>query len=113
MFADRLKSLRLSHGLTQKELLIILKQKYGFPLSTTSISQFENGVRSPSIQLIYVLADYFGCSAEYLLGFTDEQINSCISNDDIRSQILGKTVIYLNSLTDDELSSFYFKNIPH
>lgn len=62
MFPERLKFLRLQHGLSQAELGRIL----GF--SYQAISNYENGKREPRISEIIQFADYFKVSIDYLLG---------------------------------------------
>ena len=37
------------------------------------ISYWKNGERIPSAENLVMLADYFGCSVDYLLGRTDEK----------------------------------------
>ena len=69
-FPERLAYLRKIKGITLKELseeLAVVKE--------ASISRYENGRREPKMDLIIKIADYFNCSADYLLGRTD-QINS-------------------------------------
>ena len=51
-------------------------------ISNAHVSDIENGKAKPSIDLLVVLANYFGCSADYLLGLTDDP-----SPADVDSQI--------------------------
>lgn len=64
-FNQRLRSLRLSHGLTQSELSKILH--YGY----TAISNYESGRNEPSISDLKIIADFFHVSLDYLLGYTE------------------------------------------
>lgn len=64
-FGERLKLLRLEEGLTQIELG---KQ---FNLGKTAISLYENNERFPDKETLDKMADFFGCSVDYLLGRTD------------------------------------------
>lgn len=52
-FANRLKQLRLSKGLTQKELGNLLN------VSQNAIFNWENNKREPSIDIIEMLRAYF------------------------------------------------------
>lgn len=65
-FANRLKQLRLSKGLTQKELGNLLN------VSQNAIFNWENNKREPSIEIIEMLADYFNVSKSYLMGWDEE-----------------------------------------
>ena len=60
--SERLKELRNSKGLTQKELA----EATG--LSVASIISYENGLRKPNFKALTVLEEYFGVSGEYLNG---------------------------------------------
>lgn len=66
VFGDRIKALRIQHGLKQSELA----EKVG--LGRTSITLIENGERAASIEVAYALADCFDVTTDYLLGRTDE-----------------------------------------
>ncbi len=61
-FAKRLRTLRLEKGITQKELAI------GAGLSSTNISTWELGKSLPLPDGLIALANYFGCSIDYILG---------------------------------------------
>lgn len=52
-FADTLKKLRLSKGLTQEELA------NGTGLAKSSISMYESGRRKPSFEVLETFADFF------------------------------------------------------
>jgi XRE family transcriptional regulator len=52
-FADTLKRLRLSKGLTQEELA------NGTGLAKSSISMYESGRRKPSFEVLEAFADFF------------------------------------------------------
>lgn len=61
MLSDKLKKLRLSHGLTQKEIA----EK--FALSSVRYNQYENGKRTPDIELVIKFADFYNVTLDYLL----------------------------------------------
>ena len=63
-FPEILKELRDKKGFTQKQLAEALY------LSKTTISQYENGTHTPSIETFIKLADIFDISIDYLLGRT-------------------------------------------
>ncbi len=65
MLGERIKKLRESKGLTQKELANQLG------LTDGAIGFYEVGKRNPPLDTLNKLADFFGVSIDYLLGRTD------------------------------------------
>jgi len=65
IFSERIKELRLENNLTQDALAL----KTG--ISQSAIAKWENGKKSPSIESIVILAKFFKCSSDYLLGLED------------------------------------------
>ena len=63
---ERLRTLRMSAGLSQKKLAEQLNVRH------TTISRIEKGEREPSLQLLNLIADFFNVSVDYLLGRTDD-----------------------------------------
>ena len=66
-FAERLKELRTSAGLTQKQLSIELNGM----IDQSSIAMWELGVRIPLLDAAMMLAEYFAVSLDYLCGLED------------------------------------------
>lgn len=64
-FPQRLKELRLTKGISQKELAAILST------TNSSICDWECERSEPSIEVILVLAKYFDVTCDYLLGASD------------------------------------------
>ena len=64
-FNERLKELRTSKGLSQKQLSIEIK------ISDRGIQRYEYGEREPSMSTLIDLADYFDVSLDYLCGRSD------------------------------------------
>ena len=64
-FGNRLKELRTEIGKSQRDL----SKEIG--LSNKTISDYEQGTRTPDIEIFKRIADYFGVSYEYLMGITD------------------------------------------
>lgn len=62
LIGSRLKELRISRGVTQEELGKILG------VTKASICCYEKGTRTPTIENLIDLVEYFGVSADYLLG---------------------------------------------
>lgn len=63
-FYKRLKNIRNQHNLSQKKLA----EELGY--ARTTISNYEQNIRIPSLQTITEIADYFNVSVDYLLGRT-------------------------------------------
>lgn len=59
---DRLKELRKSNGLTQSKLGEVLG------VTKASICCYEKGTRTPTIENLIDLMEFFGVSADYLIG---------------------------------------------
>ncbi len=61
----RLKSLREEKGISQYKLAERLGVSRGL------LSNYEQGSREPDYDTLILIADYYGVSADYLLGLTD------------------------------------------
>ena len=64
-FADRLRELRSTRGLTQKDIYTAI----GVP--PIVYQRYEYG-RSPAFEKLIALADYFDVSLDYLVGRSDD-----------------------------------------
>ena len=64
-FAKRFKELREENGFSQRS--------FGKLLNTTQtgISRWEVGSREPDIDTLMKIAEIFGCSVDYLIGYKD------------------------------------------
>lgn len=65
-FSDRLKELRISRNLTQKQVYEAIG------MSAIGYQRYEYGDREPAYQKLIALADYFDVSIDYLVGRTDK-----------------------------------------
>ena len=65
-FKDILKALREERGLSQKNIAQACN------VSPTCICQLETGVRNPTGSTLVLLANFFQCSIDYLLGREDD-----------------------------------------
>lgn len=63
--ADKIRELRIEKNLTQADLAKVLN------VSRTTIANYENGNRSPSMDLLLQLADFFQVTTDFLLGRTN------------------------------------------
>lgn len=82
VLGKRIGELRKKRGLTQRQLADKLQVSHG------RISLYETGDRSPDPEMLKKLADFFGCSVDYLLGRTNDP-NINIDETDIK-KILEK-----------------------
>lgn len=64
--SEKLKQLRLSKNVTQKQLAEYLN------VTTVTVQRFEYGDRRPSLENIIKLCTYFNVSSDYLLGLSDD-----------------------------------------
>lgn len=64
-FLERVKELRISHGLTQKQAA----ECTGVGLRHWQ--KYEGEERTPTYERLLAIADFFDVSTDYLLGLTD------------------------------------------
>ena len=67
IFAERIRELRLEHGLTQEAVGEIIGVK------RYAVYSYEKGRACPEMKGLVALADYFGVSMDYLAGRTDKR----------------------------------------
>lgn len=63
----KIKELRIADNLTRENLAAELN------VSFQSISRWENGISTPDISLIPIIARFFGVSTDFLFGLSDEE----------------------------------------
>lgn len=66
LIGERLKSLRLSKGLSQKNVA----DSVG--MTEAGYQNYEVARRAPTLEKLIALCDFFNVSADYLLGRTDQ-----------------------------------------
>lgn len=83
----RIKELRLEKGMNMRQTALAL----GIPY-TTYIS-YEKGEREPNSEMLIILADYFNCSIDYLIGRSDERIDESVLDkvNEIENEYLEAT----------------------
>lgn len=79
MFAEKMKQLRRSRGMTQAELA----EKLG--LSASAIGMYEQGRREPELSVIMELCNIFNVPADVLLGTSPAQ--DCLEIKDVMQDI--------------------------
>lgn len=65
-FNERLKAIRISRNLTQKQVY----ESVG--MSALGYQRYEYGDREPAFKNLLALADFFGVSLDYLVGRSDD-----------------------------------------
>ncbi|KMM38618.1 hypothetical protein AB986_04905 [Alkalihalobacillus macyae] len=100
-FGIRLKELRKSKRITQKELSRILK------LSESAVSMYERDEREPSFETLKALSELFEVSRAYLLGDTDDPQHSSNNSDKNYDSLSEINKI----LTDLGVTDFFMHNI--
>ncbi len=63
---EKIKELRLAKNMSQKELAEVLD------CNQTAVGKYERGQLEPNITTLNQLADFFGCSIDYLVGREDD-----------------------------------------
>ncbi|HAQ39855.1 MAG TPA: XRE family transcriptional regulator [Clostridiales bacterium] len=89
---EKIRYLRTKNNITSKELSKILD------ISESSISLYENGKRTPSIELIIKIANFFNVSTDFLLGVSNNPIKVSQYDSEIDfSEILEDIITFLNT----------------
>lgn len=63
----RIRDMRIDRDLTQQEIAEMLHIKQN------AYSQYETGTLNYPLEVVAVLAEFYGTSVDYLLGLTDER----------------------------------------
>lgn len=97
-FSDRLKTVRLKQGFTQKELASSLN------ITRAAYSAWESGRNEPSFALLASICKTLGVSADYLIGLSD---SSSGSSDSIKriTEALNCSISdsFLAGLTEEQV----------
>ena len=94
----KLKELRKKENLSLNKLKEILKNEYDISVSDSQLMYYENEIRKPRDERIWsALADHFGVSIGYLLGFTEGKVDK--ETEDIDHERFTKGFDKILSLT--------------
>lgn len=83
MIGKRLRKLRENKGITQKEL------GKAIAIGNVTLSQYESNTRTPDIDTLMKIANYFGVTTDYLLGKSDETSHGATARNPRRIPVLG------------------------
>lgn len=72
-FAHKMSELRKKKGVSQRAAAADLK------ISQALLSHYENGAREPGLEFVCRACDYYGVSADFLLGRVSEKGGACMS----------------------------------
>lgn len=102
MFSERLRQIRKDRGFTLDSLAELYNQRYGAGLNKSTLSKYENGKQEPLISVINNLSSLLNVSADYLLGKTQNRIESLrkVKGDSIED------IAKLLSATANEIEQF-------
>lgn len=89
---NRLKELRTSKGLLQKDMAAHLG------IDRTTYVKYESEASEPSNDVLCMLADFFDVSVDYLLGRTGTSPHPIIRDEDIKFALFGGE----NEITDEQ-----------
>lgn len=98
VFSERLKECRKKSGKLQDEVAA------GLGIKKNTYSTYETGRSSPALEFIPEIADYFGVSADYLLGRTDNpepESEPEIDTEDIEV-LAASSAIPINEWSDEK-----------
>ena len=113
-FSDNFSLLRRERGISQRQAAL------DFGVSQALLSHYENGIREPKLDFIIRACDYYGVSADYILGRTAVRDNPMTlysgDSEDI-SRLMDSIAAALSAMTDsgqgrqaaDYLSAAVFK----
>jgi len=72
-FAEILSEIRRDKGISQRKAAADLK------ISQALLSHYENGAREPGLMFVCRACDYYGVSADFLLGRTEDPDGAAVS----------------------------------
>lgn len=103
-FSNRLISLRKERGMTQEDLASVIQKK------RSTVSGYETEGKEPDFETVCFLAEYFGVSTDYLLGYSDERnhVEQVFYNDTVNFERHFKALpADLRSVVSKCFDSFY------
>ena len=99
-FAERLKGLRKSKGITQKELAEKLKITKGM------VSAYENSVRFPSHITLVRIALFFNVTTDYLYCIDKRDAVHPVNTSDEFNLLMSQIINYTKSKKNDDQQFF-------
>jgi len=109
MIGNNIKTLRHLHQLNQQELALALD------INQSTIANYEKDIRTPNLETMIAMADYFGVSLDDLVGRSSKKSLDMIAlSDDFLSYLLQDEIkkaemIAFRLLEEEDLITVYFK----
>lgn len=97
---EKIKSLRLSKGMTQPQLADVVGAS-----TYTTISKWESGANSPRGRDLVILSNYFNVSVDYLLGIKSNDISRVQDYHYVPTSISAGLPLEVDAITHVELIS--------
>lgn len=91
-FGERLQTLRKSRHLSQKEVAATLN------ISASVLSNYESSERTPSVENLVALANFYHCSTDYLLGFEKYTPSTVLDVSGLSDEQIQLLRSFLNTL---------------
>lgn len=91
-FGERLQNLRKSRKLSQKEVSNALS------ISASVLSNYESSERTPSLENLIALADFYRCSTDYLLGLEKHATSALIDVSNLTEEQIQLLRAFLSTL---------------
>lgn len=91
---DKLRKLRESNGLSQKEVAHKLN------ISPSVVSGYETGERTPSTENLLALSYLYKCSTDYLLGKSNETPPVILDTDGLTPEQVKALQLLIRSIKD-------------
>lgn len=102
---DKIKKLRKKQDITQEKLAAYLNVSY------QAVSKWENGMALPDVTLIPQIANFFGVTADELLGMKDVEVSEELArNEKIYAENLRQGKILDNIVLSREVNEKYPRN---
>jgi len=113
VFGNRMKEIRQRHNITLDKLADEINS------TKATLSRYENDKRTPDIDFIYKIAEYFKVTTDYLLGRADDPNIVILREDTLPYELQGKVDAIgivqdaldkgISKETIEELLNFYNK----
>ena len=78
---DRIRVLRIKHGLTQVQLADAISKSMGIELKRSALGNYERGIREPDLDTIEAFADYFDTSVADIMGREENESQTTQKSD--------------------------------
>ena len=91
---EKLKNLRIRQGFSQRA---VAKQ---LQLSPSSISGYETGERTPSVEILLALSYLYRCSTDYLLGREADRPADVLNVDGLSARQIQAVTELVNSMRE-------------